>query len=43
MIGLRPIDLPAEAKALVVASAGVAGSFALAWMLVHRTPLRRVL
>ena len=43
MIGLRPIDLPAEIKALVVASAGVAGSFALAWMLVHRTPLRRVL
>ena len=43
MLALRPIGLPAEIKALVVASAGVAGSFALAWLLVSRTPLSRVL
>ena len=35
---LRPIPLPAEAKALVVAVGGVAGSFAWAWLLVSRVP-----
>jgi hypothetical protein len=43
MIALRELDLPAEVKALVVAASGVAGSFGLAWLLVTRTPLGRVL
>ena len=29
-------------KALVVAALGIVGSFALAWLLVTRTPLRRI-
>jgi hypothetical protein len=43
MIALRPIGVPAEVKAFVVAGLGVAGSFALAWALVTRTRLGRVL
>jgi hypothetical protein len=43
MVALRPLGLPAEVKALAVAALGVAGSFALAWLLVSRTPLGRVL
>jgi hypothetical protein len=47
LIGLalaqRPIDLPAEIKALAVAFAGVAASFGLAWLLVTRTRLGRIL
>jgi hypothetical protein len=43
MIALRPIGLPAEIKALTVASLGVVGSFALAWTLVTRTSLGRIL
>ena len=43
MIAMRPIGVPAEIKALAVAGLGVAGSFALAWLLVTRTPLGRVL
>jgi hypothetical protein len=43
MLVLRPLSLPAEAKGLIVASAGVAGSFALAWVLVTRTPVARIL
>lgn len=35
---LRPVPLPAEAKALVVAVGGVAGSFAWSWLLVSRVP-----
>jgi hypothetical protein len=35
-VALRPIGLPAEAKAIIVAAGGVAGSFALAWLLVSR-------
>ena len=35
-VALRPIGLPAEAKAVIVAAGGVAGSFALAWLLVSR-------
>jgi heme/copper-type cytochrome/quinol oxidase subunit 4 len=35
-IALRPIGLPAEAKALVVAVAGVTCSFAAAWLLITR-------
>ncbi len=40
---LRPVDLPGDVKALVVASLGIVGSFALGWPLVTRTALRRVL
>lgn len=36
-MALRPVELPAEIKALTVAGAGVVGSFALAWLLVTRT------
>jgi hypothetical protein len=42
MIAIRPIAVPAEVKALVVACLGVAGSFALAWVLVTRTRLGRI-
>jgi len=42
-LALRPLPLPAEVKALAVAIAGVAGSFALARMLVDRTRLGRIL
>jgi hypothetical protein len=42
MIAMRPIGV-AEVKALVVASLGVAGSFALAWVLATRTPLGRII
>jgi hypothetical protein len=35
---LRPLPLPAEVKALVVAVAGVAASFAAAWLLIRRVP-----
>jgi hypothetical protein len=42
-LALRPVDLPAELKALAVACAGVAVSFAVAWLLVSRTKLGRVL
>jgi len=37
-VALRPLLLPAEAKALLVAGGGVAGSFALAWLLINRVP-----
>jgi hypothetical protein len=43
MIALRPIAVPAEVKALVVAGLGVSGSFALAWLLVSRTRLGRII
>ncbi|MGH3462343.1 MAG: acyltransferase family protein [Kribbellaceae bacterium] len=43
-VALRPVPLPAEVKALLVASGGVAGSFAIAWLLITRVPgLWRVL
>ena len=42
-IALRPIDLAGDVKALLVATLGIVGSFALAWPLVTRTPLRRIL
>lgn len=35
-VALRLVPVPAEVKALVVAGGGVAGSFALAWLLVTR-------
>jgi hypothetical protein len=37
-VALRPLPLPAEAKALLVAAGGVGGSFALAWLLITRVP-----
>ena len=37
-LALRPLPVPAEIKALVVAAVGVTGSFALAWLLVRRVP-----
>lgn len=43
MIALRPVGVPAEVKALCVAALGVAGSFALAWVLVTRTRLGRII
>jgi Acyltransferase family len=43
MVTLRPAPLPAEVKAVAVAGLGVAGSFALAWLLVSRTRLGRIL
>jgi Acyltransferase family len=38
-VALRPVLVPAEVKALIVAGGGVAGSFALAWLLISRVPL----
>lgn len=35
-MALRPLPLPAEVKALIVAGGGIAGSFALAWLLIRR-------
>jgi peptidoglycan/LPS O-acetylase OafA/YrhL len=40
---LRRLGVPAEVKALTVACAAVTGSFALAWLLVSRTPVGRIL
>lgn len=37
-VALRPLAVPAEVKAILVAAGGVAGSFALAWLLVSRVP-----
>lgn len=43
-LALRPLPLPAEVKALVVAGCGVAGSFGLGWLLATRVPgVRRIL
>jgi hypothetical protein len=35
---LRPVGLPAEAKAVLLASGSVTGSFALAWLLIRHVP-----
>jgi hypothetical protein len=37
-VALRPVPVPAELKALLVAGGGVTGSFALAWLLIDRVP-----
>ena len=37
-VALRPLDLPAEVKALLVATGGVTCSFATAWLLISRVP-----
>jgi hypothetical protein len=43
-VALRPLPLPAEIKAPVVAVGAVVGSFALAWLLVSRVrAVRRIL
>ncbi|OLB77099.1 MAG: hypothetical protein AUI14_17305 [Actinobacteria bacterium 13_2_20CM_2_71_6] len=42
-LALRPVHVPAEVKASAVSVIGVAGCFGLGWLLVARTPLRRVL
>jgi hypothetical protein len=42
-IALRPLGAPAEIKALVVACISVVGSFSVAWILVSRTPVGRIL
>ena len=42
-LSLRPLDLSGDVKAFVVATLGIAGSFGLAWPLVTRTRLGRVL
>jgi hypothetical protein len=42
-LALRPLVLPAEVKAFAVAAVGTSASFALAWLLVARTRLRRIL
>jgi hypothetical protein len=39
---LRPVDLTGDVKAFLVAALGIAGSFALAWPLVTKTPVGRV-
>ncbi|HYB29581.1 MAG TPA: hypothetical protein VEF89_23425 [Solirubrobacteraceae bacterium] len=42
-VALRQLAVPAEFKALSVACAAMTGSFALAWLLVSRTPVGRIL
>ena len=42
-LALRPADLSGDLKALLVAALGIVGSFALAWPLVTRTTLRRIM
>lgn len=43
-LALRPVPVTAEIKALAVAAVGVAGSFALGWLLISRVPgIARVL
>lgn len=39
----RGLPIPPEAKFLVVAPAGIAASFGLAWLLTHVPGVRRVL
>jgi peptidoglycan/LPS O-acetylase OafA/YrhL len=42
-LAMRAIDVPGDVKALVVAGLGLVFSFALAYPLVTRTPLGRIL
>lgn len=37
-VALRPVPVPAEIKAVLVAGGGIAGSFAAAWLLISRVP-----
>jgi hypothetical protein len=43
MPALRSVGLPAEVKALAVATMGVSLSFGLGWLLVTRTRVGRVI
>jgi hypothetical protein len=36
--GGAPLPLPAEVKAVLLATAGLAGSFGIAWLLIGRVP-----
>ncbi|MFN8233831.1 MAG: acyltransferase [Actinomycetota bacterium] len=40
---LRPLGVPLEIKALIVAAGAIAGSFALGWLLVAHTRLGRIM
>ena len=42
-LALRGFGIPLELKALLVSAGGIAGSFALGWLLVTRTRLGRIL
>lgn len=43
-VALRPVGLPAEVKALLVAAGAIACSFGAAWLLITRVPgVRRIL
>jgi hypothetical protein len=42
-LALRGFDLPLEVKAVIVAAAGIGGSFVLGWILVTRTRLDRIM
>lgn len=42
-VAVRSLGVPAELKALSVACAAVTASFAMAWLLVSRTPVGRIL
>ncbi len=42
-VALRRFGVPAEVKALIVAGGAVTASFSLAWLLVTRTPVGRIL
>ena len=43
-VALRPVPVPAELKAVLVATGAVAASFGAAWLLVDRVPgLSRIL
>ena len=42
-LAMRPAPLPGDAKAVIVAILGITASFALAWPLVTRTPVGKVL
>jgi hypothetical protein len=37
-MAMRPLPAPAEAKAILLASAGLVGSFGIAWLLINRVP-----
>ncbi|HEX6579880.1 MAG TPA: acyltransferase [Actinomycetota bacterium] len=42
-LSIRSFEMPLEVKALLVAAAGIAGSFALGWTLVTRTRLGQIM
>jgi hypothetical protein len=42
-LALRPVDMSGDLKALLVATLGIAGSFGLAWPLVTKTAVGRIL